>query len=67
MTTYREKEHVSDADLRPELRAAVACTLSVRHIDQIATGYLKFSADELDDIRHDKRNGSDVIMEVLRW
>ncbi len=53
-------------DLGPVLRAAVAQNISARHIDQLATGYLGFSSDEMDDIRHDKTSGLDIIREVLR-
>ena len=57
----------STRDIPPALRAALALNLSARHIDQLATGYLDFSADELDDIKHDKTTGVDVIREILRW
>ncbi len=56
----------STTDLIPALRADVARNVSARHIDQIATGYLGFSGDELDDIKHDKSNALDIIREVLR-
>ncbi len=56
----------STTDLSPALRADVAYNLSARHIDQIATGYMGFTSDEMDDIKHDKSTGIDVIMAVLR-
>lgn len=56
----------STTDLSPALRADVAHNLSAKHIDQIATGYLGFTSDEMDDIRHGKSTGLDIIMEVLR-
>ncbi len=56
----------STTDLSPALRAEVARNLSARHIDQLTTGYLGFSCDELDEIKHDKSSGLDIIMEALR-
>ncbi len=56
----------STTDLIPSLRAEVARNLSARHIDQIATEYLGFRAEELEDIKHDKSNALDIIRGVLR-
>ncbi len=53
-------------DPSPALRAEVARYLPSKHIDQLATGYLGFTSDELDDIKHDKKTSLEVIMEVLR-
>ncbi len=56
----------STTDLSPGLRARVALKVSVRHIDQLATGYLGFTSDEMDEIKHDKTSGLDIILQVLR-
>ena len=56
----------STTDLSPSLRAELARNLSTKHIDQLATGYLGFTSDELDDIKYDSSTGLEVIMEVLR-
>ena len=54
-------------DIPTKLRAEIAQHISARHIDQLATGYLGFTGDELDEIKHDKPHARDVIREVLRW
>ncbi len=56
----------STKDLSPALRVEVARYLSTKHIDQLATGYMGFTSDEMDEIKHDKSSGLDIIMEVLR-
>ena len=54
-------------DIPPSMRADIARSISVQHLDQLAIQYLGFTADEIDEIRHDKSHGLDVIREVLRW
>ncbi len=56
----------STTDLSPSLRADVARNLSAQHIDQLATRYLGFSADEMDEIKQDYSSALDTIREVLR-
>ncbi len=57
----------STTDIPPPMRADIARNISVQHIDQLAIQYLGFTSDEMDEIRHDKPHGLDVIREVIRW
>ena len=54
-------------EISPQKRAEIAQNISVQHIDQLAIQYLGFTCDEMDEIRHDKPHGLDVIREVIRW
>ncbi len=57
----------STTNIPTAMRADIARSISVQHIDQLATQYLGLMSDKMDEIRHDKPHGLDVNREVLRW
>ena len=52
-------------DISPKVRAEITKHISPWNIEQLATGYLGFTTDRLDEIKQDKHNSCDVIREVL--